>query len=58
MGAIIKRNAWLWTAECTQPKMAVPRKAQIVSRVSVCENEGARNYEHIVGQACHADEAG
>jgi hypothetical protein len=41
-----------------QPKMAAPRRAQIVSWVSVCENGGARNYEHIVGQACHADEAG
>ena len=33
-------------------------KAWFVSRVSVCENVGARNHEHIAGQACHADEAG
>src|SRR5216684_1291924 len=39
-------------------KMAAPPKAQIVSGVSVCENGRARKYEHIVGQACHADEAG
>ena len=70
MGAIIKLNAWeaerrlqaqprfiAGKGTCDGAEAAVPRKGRIVSRVSVCENGGARKYEHIVGQACDADEA-
>src|SRR6267143_828771 len=51
MGAIIKRIGWLRTAECPHSqKMAVPRKARIVSRVSVCENGGRGTMSTSLGK--------
>src|SRR6266436_7962850 len=58
MGAIIKRNALLRTAECPHRQNGCATKGADCFERERVRKWRTRNYEHITGQARHADEAG